>query len=237
MAKNLLWPFIVALASLTIANASTEEGLQRQIDEVKQKISMEEGMSSAILGRADTSISTSDRLTLDRLQRELAALNPAPTPTPAAAVSDPTPDPWDNPEFKGLLKPRTEEQKKEEQDQKKETDAQTKADQIKHAYGSDDNLRVLSVRWRKGGFDTVSIITVTLKNVSKSPITDLRYDTVYRAENGEVVTKGGTHEFLGVKDVKKVIAPGQTRTIEIDDGFIQSEAVSMSFQIVGYESR
>ena len=78
---------------------------------------------------------------------------------------------------------------------------------------------------------------MTLKNVSKSPITDLRYDTVYRAENGEVVTKGGTHEFFGVKDVKKVIAPGQTRTIEIDYGFIQSEAASMSFQIVGYESR
>jgi hypothetical protein len=101
--------------------------------------------------------------------------------------------------------------------------------------GSDANLKVLNVSWHKGGFDTVSILNVTIKNLSKSFIDDIQYDTVYTAETGETVTKGGAHQLFGVKDVKKVVLPGQTRTLEINDGFIDTEAVRVTFQITGYK--
>jgi hypothetical protein len=104
-------------------------------------------------------------------------------------------------------------------------------------WGSDENLQVLNVTWRRDGFGAVAILTVTFKNCSDSPITNISYDTTYTAENGDVVTRGGTHEFFGVKNVKKVIQPGQTRTIEIDDGFIETEAVHMLFRVARYETR
>jgi hypothetical protein len=115
--------------------------------------------------------------------------------------------------------------------------AQVARDKAIHRWGGDEKLRVLDVTWHKSGFNTVSIIYLTVKNCSDSPITNISYDSTYTAENRDVVTQGGTHQFFGIKNIKKVVHPGETRTLEIDDGFIDSEAYKLNFKIAGYESQ
>jgi hypothetical protein len=115
--------------------------------------------------------------------------------------------------------------------------AQVARDKAIHRWGGDETLRVLDVTWHKGGFNAVSIIYLTVKNCSDSPITNISYDSTYTAENGDVVTQGGAHQFFGVKNIKKVVQPGETRVLEINDGFIGSEAYKLNFKISDYESR
>jgi hypothetical protein len=68
---------------------------------------------------------------------------PAASPTAtavAAAKKTPNPNSWDNPEFKDLLKPRTKQQEAEER-------AEHERQKTLHAYGGDQNLRILKVQW------------------------------------------------------------------------------------------
>jgi hypothetical protein len=98
-----------------------------------------------------------------------------------------------------------------------------------------DKLEVVKKRWHKGGFGAVSIWHVTFRNKGDKPIGNIRYRTFYRAETGEIVDQGGVEGLLDYT-VKKVIKPGQTRTIEINDGFINGQEISTAkFEVVSAE--
>jgi hypothetical protein len=96
-------------------------------------------------------------------------------------------------------------------------------------------LQVVESTWRKGGFDTVALWTVTFRNNSDFPITDITYNTNYVAENGEVVTQGGKQAFFGKDMIRKVIPAHSDRTLEVNDGFIHSETIQASFTVVGWK--
>jgi hypothetical protein len=59
------------------------------------------------------------------------------------------------------------------------------------------DLEVIRKTWRKGGFDTVALMTVTFRNNSDRPIGNIPYNTHYYAATGKVLTKGGEQSFLG----------------------------------------
>ena len=97
-------------------------------------------------------------------------------------------------------------------------------------------MEVLKSTWRKGGFDSVALFTATFRNNTNGPIGNIKYNTDYSAETGEVVTKGGSQSWLGKDMIRKVIPAHSSRTLEINDGFIDSEAVHASFQLVSWEN-
>jgi hypothetical protein len=152
-----------------------------------------------------------------------------PTPAPIAATPTPAPDETPDPYIHIHKAPTPVPTPTPDA-------AQVARDKAIHRWGGDEKLRVLDVTWQKGGFNTVSMIYLTVKNCSDSPITNISYDSTYTAENGDVVTQGGTHQFFGVKNIKKVVHPGETRTLEINDGFIDSEAYKLNFRVADYES-
>jgi hypothetical protein len=96
-------------------------------------------------------------------------------------------------------------------------------------------LQVTHSTWQKGGFETVAIWRVTFWNRSDKPIGNIHYRTRYTAETGDQVDRGGVDALLGDYTVRKVIPPHQKRTIEINDGFVHSEAARGSFEIVSWE--
>lgn len=96
-----------------------------------------------------------------------------------------------------------------------------------------DRLIVVTAKWEKGGFDTVALWRVTFKNVSDQSIGDIQYRTAYYSETGNLVDKGGVDSILDKKVVQKVVPPNSTRTIEINDGFLHSEAHRATFDLVG----
>jgi tetratricopeptide (TPR) repeat protein len=87
-----------------------------------------------------------------------------------------------------------------------------------------DPIDVVKATWEKGGFGVIGVWHVTLKNRSDKPVADIEYETAYSSESGNDVGSGsGT--------IQKVIEPGATRTFEVNDGFIQSEAARASFVV------
>lgn len=96
------------------------------------------------------------------------------------------------------------------------------------------DLQVVSSRWERGGFDTVAIWHVELKNTTDQPIGDIKYRTAYYSETGNLVDKGGIDSPLGGKIIQRVIPPKSTRTIEINDGFTRSEAHRANFELVSW---
>lgn len=97
-----------------------------------------------------------------------------------------------------------------------------------------NQLVVVKSRWEKGGFGAVAIWRVTLKNNTSQPIGDIQYKTIYYSETGNVVDRGGVDSLLDKKMVQKVIPPGATRTIEINDGFTHSEAHRANFELIDW---
>jgi hypothetical protein len=87
------------------------------------------------------------------------------------------------------------------------------------------DLDVTSSSWHKGGFGVVPIWVVTIRNNSKVAVfSDIEYRTSYSAPSGtDVGSNTGT--------ILDVIRPGQTRTFEVNDGFINSQATQASFVI------
>lgn len=96
-------------------------------------------------------------------------------------------------------------------------------------------LQVVKSRWEKGGFGTVAVWHVTFRNNGKKPIGNIKFSTSYDAETGSEVDKGGTDSLLGKDTIQKVIEPGKTRTIEVNDGFVHDEAARASFAVVSWE--
>jgi len=92
-------------------------------------------------------------------------------------------------------------------------------------------VQVVHCSWRLGGFGVVSLIHVTLKNLTDVPIGNIKYQTHYYAETGK---QSGS--FGGQGEIDKILKPGQTRVFEVNDGFVQTfKADKMSFQITDYE--
>ena len=96
-------------------------------------------------------------------------------------------------------------------------------------------LKVVKSDWSKGGFGTVALWRVTFHNRSGKPVGNIRYRTAYYAETGAQVDKGGVDSILSKGLIQRVIGPRQKRTIEINDGFVNQEAVRGSFSVVSWE--
>lgn len=94
-----------------------------------------------------------------------------------------------------------------------------------------DGLVVVSAKWHKGGFGSIAIWKVTIKNVSDKPLGDIKFSTEYLSETENVVGKGGTRGILGKDTIEKVVPPKSTRTFEVNDGFVSDEAHTASFEL------
>jgi hypothetical protein len=95
---------------------------------------------------------------------------------------------------------------------------------------------VVKSTWGKGGFDTIAKRNVTFRNRSDKPVGNLTYRTHYFSETGNQVDQGGVDGLLGdTKKIQRVIAPKATRTIEVNDGFVHTEAYRANFELVGWE--
>lgn len=95
-------------------------------------------------------------------------------------------------------------------------------------------LQKVKATWTKGGFGSVALWKVTIKNNSNSKLGDIKYSTEYTSETGNVVGRGGAGGLLGKDTIEKIVPPKSTRTFEVNDGFINSEAETASFEIVSW---
>jgi len=87
-------------------------------------------------------------------------------------------------------------------------------------------LLLLQARWQKGGFGTVGVWKVTIKNVDKREVRDIRYVASYYGESGTLLTtNNGT--------IYSMIRAGQTRSFEVTDGLIHSQADRASILLTG----
>jgi hypothetical protein len=92
-------------------------------------------------------------------------------------------------------------------------------------------VKVVSVSWEKGGFGVASIIHLKLKNLTDQTIGNIRYSTTYVSETGIE-----SQSLNGDKVITKLIEPGQTRTLEVNDGLIQAARTDkMDFRILDYD--
>jgi hypothetical protein len=92
-------------------------------------------------------------------------------------------------------------------------------------------VKVVSYTWELGGFNLVSIIHVTLKNLSKVTLGNIMYETHYFAETGKQCDSA-----LGAHEIDKILKPGQTRTFEVNDGYVDAAKVQkMSFVVTDYD--
>lgn len=81
--------------------------------------------------------------------------------------------------------------------------------------GSD--FEIVNSIWEKGGFGVVPIWHVTIKNLTNRPMGNFSYRADYSSETGI-----GHNSHTGL--LEKRLEPGQTKTFEISDGFIDSQA-------------
>jgi hypothetical protein len=93
------------------------------------------------------------------------------------------------------------------------------------------DVTILHSSWSKGGFDTVAIWKVTLRNQNKhAAFADIAYRTSYGGASGTTLdTKAGV--------IYEVLKPGQTRTFEVNDGFVHGQVSRASFVFVGAAKR
>jgi hypothetical protein len=93
------------------------------------------------------------------------------------------------------------------------------------------DIVVMKSSWRKGGFGVVAEWTVTLKNTnSLVTYADIEYATTYSAPSGTTVDQGSGK-------ILQILRPGKTRTFEVNDGFLNSQAAGALFRITGAEKR
>ena len=92
-------------------------------------------------------------------------------------------------------------------------------------------IDVVNTRWHHDGFGVVAMWSVTLKNNAQFvTFYDIEYRTEYSAASGTVTSSNqGT--------ILNVLKPGQTRSFEVNDGFINTQAHSASFEITGARKR
>lgn len=97
-------------------------------------------------------------------------------------------------------------------------------------------LTVVKSTWSTGGFGSVAIWKVTFRSDADWPVGNIVYETNYYSETGNVVDKGGAAGVFGSgKTIQRVIPPGKSRTIEVNDGFLNSQAVSANFRVTAAE--
>jgi hypothetical protein len=136
-----------------------------------------------------------------------------------------------SPEYKEAVQLNADLIKKEKALQK-ETEAQHAKAEIKA-----NPLEVVKSSWEDAAFETVAIWRVTFKNRSSKPVGNIKYRTLYYSETGGLVDKGGvdTPLIAESKTVQKVIPPKGSRTIEINDCFVNKEANRAKFELVAWE--
>lgn len=89
-----------------------------------------------------------------------------------------------------------------------------------------EKIKVIKSNWYRSGFDAVAMWDVKLKNTSDVTLGDIEYETTYYSETNNLVDSGrGT--------IQKLIKPGQTRTFEVNDGFLHKEAAGAYFVVKG----
>jgi hypothetical protein len=98
-----------------------------------------------------------------------------------------------------------------------------------------DPLEIVKKNWEKGGFGMISIWNVTFRNRSRKPVGNIRYRTAYYSETRNKVGSGGVDSSAGDYTIQKIILPQSTRTLEINDGYVNDQAVSATFEIVSWE--
>lgn len=94
-----------------------------------------------------------------------------------------------------------------------------------------DGLVKVSAKWHKGGFGSIAIWKVTIKNVSDKPLGDIKFSTEYFSETNNLVGRGGTKGILGKDTIEKIVPAKSTRTFEVNDGFVSDEAVTANFTL------
>jgi hypothetical protein len=89
------------------------------------------------------------------------------------------------------------------------------------------DLQVVKSTWKKGGFDTVAIWSVTIRNLNKvASFADIAYSTSYSGASGTVLAaKKGI--------IFDVLKAGKTRTFEVNDGFVDGQVQRAGFELTG----
>lgn len=95
-------------------------------------------------------------------------------------------------------------------------------------------LAIVRETWELGGFNTVAIWHVTFKNNTDKPIGNIKYVTHYSDETGNEVDKCGIESF-GDHEIRKVIPPHKSRSLEVNDCFVHHEAHKAGFVVVDWE--
>lgn len=91
------------------------------------------------------------------------------------------------------------------------------------------DLEIVSSSWHKGGFDTIALWKVRIRNKSKLvAYRDMVYKTSYSAASGTEVGESAGK-------ILEIIRPGQVRTFEVNDGFVHSQATRGGFSLIGGE--
>jgi hypothetical protein len=93
------------------------------------------------------------------------------------------------------------------------------------------DLELASHSWHKSAFDTVAIWSVRIRNTSRvAEYYDIEYSTDYSAPSG-------THVRSSSGKILDSVRSGQSRSFEVNDGFVPSQAGSASFKITGASKR
>jgi|GEM_PF-5829717 len=135
----------------------------------------------------------------------VASTKPSPTPTPTPSFT-PTPKPVPSPSSSETPDP----------------------------YPYIPELMVTKSAWRKGGFENVALWYVTIKNRTDKKLGDIKFRTAYFSETGNDVGKGGVDGWIGKDTIEKYVPPKSSRTFEVNDGFVNDEAVRGKFEIVSW---
>jgi hypothetical protein len=96
-------------------------------------------------------------------------------------------------------------------------------------------LEVVKSTWRLDGFGNIAIWDVTFRNRSDKPVGNIKYRTAYYSETNVKIDSGGDASVLNPGLIYKMIPPGQTRTLEINDGFVHSQVHRAAFAVVSWE--
>jgi hypothetical protein len=102
------------------------------------------------------------------------------------------------------------------------------------AYNAADpklDLTIVRSSWKKGGFDTVAIWSVTIRNNNKAAsYADIAYSTNYSGASGTLLAKKNGVIF-------DVLMSGKTRTFEVNDGFVDGQVQRAGLQLTGASKR
>ena len=95
-------------------------------------------------------------------------------------------------------------------------------------------LVLIKSTWQKGGFGTVALWRVTIKNESDKPLGDIKFRTAYYSETNDKVRSGGVDGLIGKDTIEKVVPAKGQRQFEVNDGFVSDEANTGDFKILSW---